>query len=282
MKNIFLLILFLTCCSEAQKPAVKSSPQSDINTDQIILHSSLNEISGLATKNPERLFAHNDEMGVIYELNPNDGKIIKKFQLGIFGIMGDFEGLAIAGERFFLIESTGMLHEFKEGRNNEKVKIKSINLNFSADYEIEGLCYDQVNDGLLVAVKNYSGKKWKGYRPIFFYSLKTNKIEPEPKYLIDLNELKAKYNLKNFFPSGIEISPVTGNIFVISSKGESALLEISPKGLILNAEKLDKKLHAQPEGIAFLKNGTMIISDEKVKDGATLTFYRPGVMGKNK
>jgi len=48
---------------------------------------------------------------------------------------------------------------------------------------------------------------------------------------------------------------------------------VSPKGEIIHIEKFKKKMHPQPEGICFEKDGTMWVSNEG-KDGApTLLRY---------
>ena len=220
------------------------------------------------------LFCHNDESGVIYQIDTNSGKILKAFQLGTWGLEADFEDMAIVGDKFFLITSSGMLYEFHEGSNLEKVKFQEINLGFSSNYEIEGLCYDPESKSLLVACKNYGGKNYKGMRTVYSFSLETRTLNKTPRFLISLKELKNKFGITKFFPSAISREPKTGNFFVLSSKGKPAIIELDSSGTILSGRILEKKRHPQPEGLAFNKNSDMLISDEAADNSATITIYK--------
>lgn len=274
MIKYFLFALLLISCADAQKNgdnklyAFKSN-----NAEQVRLSKSLNEISGLAISSDGNLFAHNDEMGIIYQIDAESGRILKDFQVGAFGVEGDFEGFAIAGNKFFLLESNGTLYQFEEGRENEKVELKIHRTRFSDKYEFEGLCYNHEINALLLAVKEYSGKKYKNMLLIFKFSLKDYAIESEPVFAIELKSLQKEYNLNGFYPSGIALSPLNGNYYIISSKGSPAIVEMNPKGEIINASRLDKALHHQPEAISIMKDGTLLIGDEKGKKSATLTRY---------
>ena len=82
------------------------------------------EISGLATTPDGRVFAHNDERAAVFEIDPESGAIEKAFYVGFSGIPGDFEGIAVAGERFFLLSSSGQLVEFREGEAGSTVRYR--------------------------------------------------------------------------------------------------------------------------------------------------------------
>ena len=58
---------------------------------QVELNKELKEISGLAFSKEGKLFCHNDEKGIIYQVDLRNGKILKKFKLGILTINRDFE-----------------------------------------------------------------------------------------------------------------------------------------------------------------------------------------------
>lgn len=273
--NLILLISsFLVACNfTGGQSNLENYNLQNKNIQSIVLPSQLNEISGLAISGDNKVFCHDDEKGVIYQLNINNGTIVKRFQLGNFGIDGDFEGLAIANNIFYIITSDGILYKFREGKNLAKVKVKEVKLGFGSKFEIEGLCYDKFTNSLLLASKGYPGKQYKGKRTIFAYSLNESKLIKTPKIQISLEELRNRFGIKQFHPSAIEINPITGTYFVLSAKGNRAIIEIAKSGEILNGEKLNKKLHRQPEGLTFLTDGTMIISDEAAGKRATLTKY---------
>src|SRR5687768_6569101 len=92
---------------------------------QAVLPDELAEISGLAFAPDGRLFAHGDEQGLVHRLDPRNGKILGSFALAATGrepdlgkklkgaraadaVIGDFEGIAIVGDRFFLVTSNGV------------------------------------------------------------------------------------------------------------------------------------------------------------------------------
>ena len=273
--NLILLISsFLVACNfTGGQSNLENYDVQNKNAQRIILPTELNEISGLAISDDNKVFCHDDEKGVIYQVNINNGTIVKRFQLGKFGIDGDFEGLAIANKNFYIVTSNATLYKFKEGSNLAKVKVKKVKLGFGSKLEIEGLCYDKTTNSLLLASKEYPGKQYKGKRTIFAYSLNKNKLIKTPIIQVSLRELRNRFGINHFHPSAIEINPITGTYFVLSAKGNRAIIEISRSGKLLGGIKLKGKLHRQPEGLAFLKNGTMIISDEAAGERATLTKY---------
>src|SRR3990172_4198866 len=73
---------------------------------QVRLDKSLTEISGL-TFSGEKLFTHNDEAGIIFQLEPGSGKILKIFSLGDKKLRKDFEGIDFTKDKFYLITSNG-------------------------------------------------------------------------------------------------------------------------------------------------------------------------------
>jgi uncharacterized protein YjiK len=97
----------------------------------------------------------------------------------------------------------------------------------------------------------------------------------EPIIKIKLKTIKEELGKDDFFPSGIEYNKFTNTYFVIGSKGQQVIAEFSSEGDLIVVKGLKKKYHKQPEGITFLPDGKMIISDEGGKGSATLTIYPP-------
>jgi uncharacterized protein YjiK len=64
-----------------------------------------------------------------------------------------------------------------------------------------------------------------------------------------------------FEPSEVAIDPVTNDIYILSSVGKSIVC-LSYVGIIKFSFHLDSEIYKQPEGIAFDKDGNMVISDE--------------------
>lgn len=236
----------------------------------IELPSRLKEVSGIAVTKDDRLFVHADENSNVYEIDKT-GAIVKQFTVGKSAISGDFEGIAISRNKFYLITSNGYLYQFDEGEHKSSVGYKRMDTGLSRSYDIEGLCYDPETNSLLIACKEYPGQGLKDVRAVYSYSLDNFSLSKKPRFLIDLNELNKRFGVKNFKPSSIERHPSTGNFFILSST-ETAIVELSSEGNLLDAEKINKKMHKQPEGISFLSNRTMLITDEGSKKGS-ITIY---------
>lgn len=262
----------MSLCKDGKKNSYYDFSTDDIEVVELPLK--LNEISGIAFSTDGSLFGHNDEKGTIYQIDPTTGRIIKFFQLGFFGLEEDFEDIEIVDDAFYLITSSGILYEFAEGSNLEKVKFKEINLGFSSKFEIESMCYDYETNSLLIASKNYPGKNNEGKRTVYSFSLQNNRMNKIPRFLISLKELENKFGIKKFFPSAISRQPETGNFFILSSKGDPSIIEINSKGDLVSGGKLNKKKHPQPEGLAFNKNGDLLISNEAVNNSPTIIIYK--------
>lgn len=240
---------------------------------QLELSKELNEISGIAFSATGGLYAHNDEKGIIYKLDAATGKILKKFYIGKSLIKEDFEDIAIADKKFYLITSAGKIYEFEEAANDGRAEYNTYDSGVTDAVEIEGLCYDKKTNSLLFAGKT-SPAKLKDYRFVFSFSLESKKSEKDPKFQIPVKELKDKFGLKDFFPSAIGYSDETGSYYIISGKGKPAVIEIDGKGTILNAANLSPKANAQPEGIAFSKSGSVYISNEAAGKKPYINIYK--------
>ena len=272
-KQRTLFFLFLFCSAMAQQQHSISLLSYDFTKGrQITLPEQLREISGLATSSDGKVFGHNDETGDIFQINISDGTIMKTFSLGPQNVLEDFEGIAIAGKTFYLVNSSGLLYEFAEGKNGERVPYKTYSTPLSEEYNVEGLCYDPNTNALLLACKGFSGFSNSGFKAIFSFSLSSKKLTPSARFLISIKEMKQRLGKHPFRPSAMECNSSTGTFFVLGSKNFS-IIEISPDGKVINAIPLSSSLHRQPEGIAFAQDGSLLISDEGKKNG-TVTIYK--------
>ncbi|HWA62901.1 MAG TPA: hypothetical protein VG939_16085, partial [Caulobacteraceae bacterium] len=114
----------------------------------------LREISGLAATPDGRVMGHDDEAGVIYEIDVATGETVKRFCLGQPPIKGDFEGLAIAASgEFYLTTSGGRVHRFREGEAGAVVPFETFETGLRRTGEIEGLAWCDGEDALILACK---------------------------------------------------------------------------------------------------------------------------------
>lgn len=233
----------------------------------------LNEISGLAVSSEGKIFTHDDELGIIYQIDFTSCKIIKKFFLGDPVIKGDFEGIEIANNKFYLVTSDGILYSFSEGKENQIVEFEKVKLDIADKFEIEGLCYYPEKNSLLLAIKYIEVRKYDDLRPVFEFDLSKNNLLPNPIFQINIRQLKSEYKFENFFPSGIAYSKQSNTLLITGSRDQKAVIETDTDGNIINAIKLKKEFHPQPEGISMVGN-LLLISDESKNEAARLTVYK--------
>jgi len=236
------------------------------------LHRALQEVSGLATGPNGRLYAHHDERATVYQIDPESGEILNAFSAGFMGLPGDFEGLAIAGDRFFLITSDGQLVEFSEGEDGTSVGYRVHETGLGSRCEMEGLAFDPKEEELLLPCKTPRDRVLENYLVVFAVPLATLEAAVLPRIFLPLEELKAMDVKDEFHASAIEIHPMTGSIFLVAAQ-EETLLEFTPQGRLLAAKELKKKDHPQPEGLAFLPDGTLFLADEGHGSPGRLTRY---------
>lgn len=290
-KKIFLLVIFslfiLTSCSKNQtdKSGSKSDKKEkeeknndikgelskyDLNSENpaiIKLSAELKEISGMTMTPDGRLFAEQDEDGIIYQVDYKNGNIIKKFYLGKPPIKKDFEDIAYANNKFYLMHSNGDIYEFKEGNDGESVEYKIFRTGLVKENDIEGLCFDQETNSLLLACKGISGVDDEKDKAVYSFSLDSMKINPEPRFML------MKSDIKNYFnPSGIQRNPKTGTFFIIAANGNE-IVEFSKDGKFIGKHQLPKNIHVQPEGITFSSDGTLFISNEGKVGSGTIVIY---------
>ncbi|MEM7101640.1 MAG: SdiA-regulated domain-containing protein [Bacteroidota bacterium] len=254
------------------------------------LPSSLTEISAIAFTPKDELGCVQDEKGNIYVFDLKKGEIDRKID---FWKDGDYEGLAFVKKSAYVLRMDGNIYQVRKfDTKDQETKKRSTFLNEKND--AEGLCYDERNNRLLVALKGRPGEsgQFKGKKAVYAFDLEEKELLEEPVYLIDLKatEKHIKRNIElegykrivkyfnpdkkdQFQPSEIGIHPITGNIYITSSVGK-ILMVISPDGDLLHLESLERDILKQPEGMAFFKNGDLLISSEgKSGKGKIVKFH---------
>lgn len=263
---LFLGMLALAAC-QSEQPA--SGAASDVL--QWSLPAKLREISGLALTSDQRLLAVADEEAIVYEIDYRNGSLVKAFAVGEPTVRGDFEGIAIVGDKVWLVDSDGRLFSFVEGNDGERVAYERINTGLADECEFEGLTADRESTRLLLLCKE-SRKKKKGLRIFEWLASGENNQQPVEIDLPD-GKLGKSVGEKQVHPSGIAIDPVSGNRIVLAAR-ERAVFELTADGELIGViMRLDARRHQQPEGIAITGDGRLLIADEANSRPATLTSY---------
>ncbi|MBL3654870.1 SdiA-regulated domain-containing protein [Fulvivirga sediminis] len=227
------------------------------------LHDDLEETSGLAYIDENTLATIEDESGYLYLINSANGEIQRKIK---FHKSGDYESVEIIDGMAYVMKSNGDLYFF-ELTDEDKVDAEEVETAFSSKNNLEGMCYD--GKQLLIACKNsgdVDGNEVDG-KAIYGLDLETKEVSKKDLFHVKESDLDAflegrKYfdHVKEFDPSGIDVHPITNDIYVISADHVITIFTADYK--IKEVVKLDKHIYQQPEGICFTPDGTLYISSE--------------------
>lgn len=230
----------------------------------------LREISGMATTEDGRLFAHDDEHAIVYEIDPAAGRIMKRFGVG-GPEQGDFEGLAIGADGvFWLATSTGQLLRFREGDNEARVPFERFETGLEGVCEVEGLAFLTASESLILACKRIEGRAMRG--SIVLYQWRPGAGAQVWRTIAEA-EITQVAGVDRFRPSSVEIDRRTGRTLILSAS-DAALAELDADGALLSARAL-RGDHPQAEGLAILPNGALVIADEGAGARALLSVYDP-------
>ena len=295
MKTICLFLLFsmnlFTCgCQTDSRNADRlMSIGYDLSAPDRVyfLPRDLLEISGITEMNDDLIACIQDEKETVFFYDLNKNEIIRQFSVGD---SGDYEDIARVDRSLYILRSDGIISEITD---YESGKIKSTVHETGIPWkDNEGFCYDRKNNRLLISPKEVPGKDSgkKKMRFIYGFSLNSDKLIKDPIFIFDIKVIESfalAHNIKvpvkgkknegkkpdiELRMSAIGIHPITGRLFALSG-AERLLFVFDMNGNIGYIEKLKSDLFRQPEGITFMKNGDMYISNEGKKKSATLIRF---------
>jgi uncharacterized protein YjiK len=266
-------LLVVIACGQSGSPvtrqvAVEGSLFAREPAERWRLPDRIREISGLAVSPDGRVFAHNDETAAIYQIER--GRLVKAFAVGEPALTGDFEGLAItpAGD-FWMMTSAGDLFRFREGADGEHVPFARFDAGTEDRCELEGLAYLASEDSLILACKRNHDRAMRDTPILLAWSPGGDASAVE--WRRPRESLADAAAVRRFQPSSVEIDRASGRIIVLSAN-DAALVELDADGALLSARELEGP-HPQPEGLAILPDGSLLISDEGRDGQALLSRY---------
>lgn len=279
MIRLSLALLALTSCTGSPAANDVNASNAVEVTDGVRIVSlpeELREISGLAVAGPTSVFAHDDEQGVVREVSIEDGRVLRSIT---FGGRGDYEGIAAAGNRIFVITSDGMLSSIAEttglsgGRPSQRDVTETVDTGAGEQCEIEGLSLAPQPGRLLILCKEIRGRGNRGRLLIFAWDIAARRLIEQPFVDADLSETLGE-NRRGFAPSGIDWDASRRRIVIVSARNR-LLLELDEGGRVITQRVLEALRHPQAEGVAVMPNGALVISDEAGDSGGPgrLTVY---------
>lgn len=275
VQTILTIAILLAACADpsispAQPPAALQSDFAAEPVQQWRLPPALSEISGLAVTADGRLFAHDDERAVIYQIDPTQGRLASSFAVGA-PEAGDFEGLAVTPDGvFWLVTSTGELLSFRQGEDGARVNFERFDSGLRDICEVEGLAYLSADESLILACKRMESSSMRDQIHLYVWR------PGSPASLwrsIPERDVTEAAGVSDFQPSSVEIDASTGAFLVLSAR-DGAAAWFNANGSLRNAWALSDE-HTQAEGLTLLPNGRLVIADEGARRGALLSIYEP-------
>jgi hypothetical protein len=278
-KRFFILTLFsclilATCGLSKEDPLAYNLKQLKFS---YTLPEQLHEISGLTDIDATKFACIQDENGILFIYDALKNELSEQYS---FNVDGDYEGITYVNGLIYILRSDGMLFEISD-YDSEKIKLVSYTTNIPAK-DNEGLCYDPINNRLLIACKSKLNKEARTNdekHGIYSFDLVEKKLSAVPAFSFNVKKIQAfaldkgipipSKTKKNgivepkvkFQPSAIAVHPYTKKLFLLSAS-EHLLYIFDMNGEIQHIEKLDPKVFNKAEGITFFENGDLLISNE--------------------
>lgn len=274
--RVFVVVLSALCAGSGpagvqEPPSLAHRYDFEHRRQRFDLPGRLDEVSGLAFDAAGTLLAHDDERGTVYRIDPDEGSVDRGFRLGDTRIRDDFEGIAVAGERIFMVSSRGLLYELRAAPERTDTPVRVTDTHLGRTCEVEGLAYRAEGDELLLACKTLP----PGSAEIRVHRLPLDPDVSAPPPIRASFARLVPFGLdRGFHPSGLDVDPATGRIVLVAAV-EEALVELEPDGTVVSVVKLSRSRHPQPEGIAFGPDGLLYVADEANGRDARLSVYGP-------
>ena len=246
------------------------------------LPAELREVSAIVAVDATTIACLQDETGALFFVDL-EGKRAPRSR--VFGPAGDYEGLALVGDRFWVLRADGVLLQLRD--HHERYEVQSTVQLPGGFGEWESLCYDADRRLLLAAPKGESavakGENGEAaarsrQRPVFGIDPVTAAVQAEPVLVLDAVVLetavaaidvqlsgrgkpKHERGKLHFVWSELLAVPGSGDLLVLLVR-DHALLRVGRDGKLLGIGLLDPEQLQQPEGLALLRDGRLLVASE--------------------
>jgi hypothetical protein len=246
----------------------------DLSTGVKLLPVELQELSGMVAVNPDVLACVQDEKGSVFFVDLKDRQPLSSKP---FGPAGDYEGIAATPDGLWVLRSDGALLRLVADGSQLKIR-NTYMMPFKGEFE--GLCFDAARQRLLVLPKGpIDGKRReKSRRRILGFdlvnmvpmekpvmTLKVEKVEEqiEDRDLYAPRRTTKKGNLRvDIRLLGSELLVLPGGDILLLSPKDGLLVRVNQDGDVVATSEIDTELLPQPESMALLPDGRLLIGSE--------------------
>jgi uncharacterized protein YjiK len=288
---VLLCLLLAGCTVNGTTSTAQIASGYDLRspTTTFVLPDMLHEVSGLTDIDAHTVACVQDENGIIFFYDLEEQAIVRQLE---FHLDGDYEGITRIGKMIYILRSDGTIYGV-ENYDDPNFILHTYTTGIPAANN-EGLCHDPVNNRLLIACKSKLGKgpEYKDKRAIYGFDLKTKELSTHPVFEFDVQKMREfallhKIDLpmrtkgKNggteeavlkFKASAIGVHPIRKQLYVLSAADHMFFI-FDLEGELLHMEPLDPRVFNKAEGITFMENGDMLITNEGQDHRPTLLRF---------
>jgi uncharacterized protein YjiK len=253
-----------------------AAPQDDFADGVLVLPAELREVSAIALADEHTLVCLQDEVGALFFVDL-DGRV--PVRAAAFDEPGDYEGLARVGDAYWVLRSDGVL--LRLGRERDALRVVSNHRLPEAHREWEALCFDADRRRLLVMPKDAGGSsKDRDARYVYAVDPDTGAVEDAPVLVLSLRTVVEQAAARGialpsrtsdkgrtrtdvrFAVSELLVVPGSGRLLVLAA-GDRTVFEFDRDGTLTGAWMLDPDELPQPEGMAMLADGRLLVASER-------------------
>ncbi|HTF03241.1 MAG TPA: hypothetical protein VK826_04415, partial [Bacteroidia bacterium] len=140
------------CSSQAEEEKINYGYDFSSPEQKLILPDTLREISGLTILDSSTFACVQDENGILFLYDSKNNRVKQEIR---FAADGDYEGICRVGAALYVLRSDGELFHISNYASAAP-EVETFTTGIPADNN-EGLCYDSLNNRLLVACKGKIG-----------------------------------------------------------------------------------------------------------------------------
>lgn len=261
--TLFIFIIIFSCQSKTERrPEKFSLPKgySLTEVEKVFLNQDLEEISGIFWHR-DSIFGIEDESSIIYLLDSETGKILKRQK---FEMNKDIEDILIRNDTAWVLRSNGNLYRVANYfTDSSSTIITDFPRKEKRDFEAIASTSKEPILYVFCKVCEWDGSPEKA--SVFRFSIESMEFDAEPYQIIHQSKLKAllpnKWKEVKIQPSAAAFHPFTGELYLISST-DKWLMTLDSDWNPTSFHKLNPSLFRQPEGITFDETGNLYISNE--------------------
>lgn len=278
-----MVVLALACLGACETAA------DDLADGVLALPPQLREVSGITAIDEHTLACLQDEAGALFLVDLS-GKSPPR--VSVFGEPGDYEGLARVGPEYWVLRSDGLL--LRLSSRDGRLEVASSHRMPTEHDDWEGLCFDGDRGVLLVLPKDRVGKdkEERDQRFVFAVDPSTGAMQPQPVLQLEVSALieqadaggiglptkttgkgKTRKKLK-LLGSEILAIPGTEELLLLSAT-DRALLRVDRAGRLLGLKLFEEEDLPQPEGMAWLPDGRLLVASEGTGVGVVRVVTPP-------